>query len=187
VADIQELLDEGDRRMRKAIEVLLQDLVSVRTGRASTTLIDAVPVEYYGTPTPLNQLASISVADARSLLVTPYDRSVMPDIDKAIRKADLGLNPSSAGTVMRVVVPALNEDRRRDMVKIVHKKLEEHKVAVRNVRREVHDKLKAMEKDKSASADEIRRASERLQKITDHAIAEMETLGSAKESDVMAV
>jgi ribosome recycling factor len=184
---IQDLLDEGDRRMRKAVEVLVQDLSTVRTGRASTSLIDGVPVEYYGTPTPLNQLASITVADARSLLITPYDRSAMPEIDKAIRKADLGLNPSSDGTVMRIMVPSLTEDRRRDLVKIVHKRLEEHKVAVRNVRREVQDKLKAMEKDKSASTDEVRRAGERLQKLTDHAIAEMDTLGSAKESDVMAV
>jgi ribosome recycling factor len=184
---IQDLLDEGDRRMRKAVEVLVQDLASVRTGRASASLVDTILVDYYGSPTPLNQLASVTVADARSLLITPYDRSAMPDIDKAIRKADLGLNPSSDGTAMRILVPALNEDRRRDLVKVVHKKLEEHKVAVRNVRREVQDKLKAMEKDKTASTDEVRRASERLQKITDHAIAEMDALGSAKESDVMAV
>ncbi|MDB5075294.1 MAG: ribosome recycling factor [Chloroflexi bacterium] len=184
---IQDLLDEGDRRMNKAVDVLVQDLTSVRTGRASTALIDSVPVEYYGTPTPLNQIASITVVDARSLLITPYDRSAMPEIDKAIRKADLGLNPSSDGTAMRIIVPSLTEDRRRDMVKVVHKKLEEHKVAVRNVRREVQDKLKAMEKEKTASTDEVRRASERLQKITDHAIAEMDTLGSAKESEVMAV
>jgi ribosome recycling factor len=184
---IQDLLDEGDRRMNKAVDVLVQDLTSVRTGRASTALIDSVPVEYYGTPTPLNQIASITVVDARSLLITPYDRSAMPEIDKAIRKADLGLNPSSDGTAMRIIVPSLTEDRRRDMVKVVHKKLEEHKVAIRNVRREVQDKLKAMEKEKTASTDEVRRASERLQKITDHAIAEMDTLGSAKESEVMAV
>jgi ribosome recycling factor len=184
---IQELLDEGDRRMRKAIEVLAEDLATVRTGRASTSLLEGVQVEYYGSPTPLNQLASVTVADARTLLITAYDRSVLPGIDKAIRKADLGLNPSSDGTVMRVIVPALTEDRRREMVKIVHKKLEEHKVAIRNVRREVHEKLKALEKDKTVSADDARRATERLQKITDHAIAEMDSLGSSKESDVMAV
>jgi ribosome recycling factor len=184
---IQELLDEGDRRMRRAIEVLVEDLASVRTGRASTSLLDGVQVMYYGSPTPLNQLASVTVGDARTLLITAYDRTVLPEVDKAIRKADLGFNPSSDGTLMRVIVPALTEDRRREMVKVVHKKLEEHKVAVRNVRREVHDKLKALEKDKSASADDVRRATERLQKLTDHAIAEMEQLGANKEADVLAV
>jgi ribosome recycling factor len=184
---IQELLDEGERRMQKAIGVLVEDLASVRTGRASTSLLDGVQVLYYGTPTPLNQLASVTVGDARTLLITAYDRSVLPEIDKAIRKADLGFNPSSDGTVMRIIVPALTEDRRREMVKVVHKKLEEHKIAVRNVRREVHDKLKALEKDKSVSADDVRRATERLQKITDHAIAEMDQIGAHKEADVLAV
>ncbi len=184
---IQELLDEGERRMRRAIEVLIEDFATVRTGRASTSLLDSVQVMYYGSPTPLNQLASVTVGDARTLLITAYDRSVLPEIDKAIRKADLGFNPSSDGTLMRVIVPSLTEERRREMVKVVHKKLEEHKVAVRNVRREVHDKLKALEKDKSASADDVRRAAERLQKITDHAVAEMDQLGAHKEADVLAV
>ena len=173
--------------MRKAIEVLTQDLATVRTGRAAPALVEGVQVEYYGAPTPLNQLASINVADARSLLITPYDRSAIGEIDKAIRKADLGFNPSNDGTVVRIVVPPLSEERRREMVKTVHKKLEEHKVAVRNVRREVHDKLKALEKDKSASSDEVRRASERLQKLTDRAIEEMDGLGVHKETEVMAV
>lgn len=184
---IQELLDEGERRMRKAEEVLVHDLSTIRTGRAAPALIESVQVEYYGTPTPLNQLASITAADARSLLITPYDRSALNDIDKAIRKADLGFNPSSDGQVLRIVVPPLSEERRKDMVKVVHKKLEEHKVAVRNVRREVNDKLKALEKDKTASADEIRRANERLQKLTDHAIEEMDRLGANKQAEVMAV
>lgn len=184
---IQPLLDDGERRMRKAVEVLTQDLATVRTGRAAPALVEAVQVDYYGAPTPLNQLASISVADARSLLITPYDRSAIGDIDKAIRKADLGFNPSNDGTVVRIVVPPLSEERRREMVKTVHKKLEEHKVAVRNVRREVHDKLKALEKDKSASTDDVRRASERLQKLTDRAIEEMDGLGAHKEAEVMAV
>lgn len=184
---IDALLDEGDRRMRRAIEVLGEDLATVRTGRASTALLDSVQVVYYGAPTPLQQLASVSVGDARTLLITPYDRSAMPEIDKAIRKADLGLNPSSDGTMMRVIVPSLTEDRRREMVKTVHKKLEEHKVAVRNVRREVHDKLKALEKDKTASPDDVRRATEKLQKLTDHAISDMESVGAAKETDVLAV
>jgi ribosome recycling factor len=173
--------------MRKAVEVLVHDLATVRTGRAAPALLEGVQVEYYGTPTPLNQLASVNAADARSLVITPYDRSAINDIDKAIRKADLGFNPTNDGQVVRVIVPPLSEERRRELVKVVHKKLEEHKVAVRNVRREVHDRLKAMEKDKSASADEVRRAGERLQKITDRAIEEMDSLGSSKEAEVMAV
>jgi len=184
---IQDILDESERRMHRATEVLVHDLATVRTGRASPALIEGVPVEYYGTPTPLQQLAQINVADARTLLVTPYDRSALNDIDKAIRKADLGLNPTNDGSVIRVAIPPLTEDRRRDMVKVVHKKLEEHKVAVRNVRRESNDRLKALEKDKTATTDEVRRANERLQKITDKAIDEMEQLGSAKEVEVLAV
>jgi ribosome recycling factor len=184
---IQDALDEGDRRMRKAVEILAHDLSTVRTGRAAPALLDSVVVEYYGTTTPLNQLATVNATDARTLVITPYDRSVIGDVDKAIRKADLGFNPSSDGTLLRIQVPPLTEERRREMVKVVHKKLEEHKIAVRNVRREIHDRLKAMEKEKSASPDEVRRATERLQKITDKAIEEMDHLGASKESEVMAV
>ncbi len=183
----QELLDEGERRMQKAIEALVHDMSTVRTGRASPALLDSVSVDYYGTPTPINQLASVNAADARSLTITPYDRSAVNDIDKAIRKADLGLNPTNDGTMLRVIIPPLTEDRRRDMVKVLHKKLEEHKIAVRNVRREVHDKLKALEKDKSATTDEVRRFGERLQKLTDKSIQEMEDLGSTKESEILSV
>jgi ribosome recycling factor len=183
----QELLDDGERRMQKAIEALVHDMATVRTGRASPALVESVMVEYYGSPTPINQLASVSAADARSLVIVPFDRSAINDIDKAIRKADLGFNPTNDGTNLRVVVPPLTEDRRRDMVKVLHKKLEEHKVAVRNVRREVHDKLKGLEKDKSATADEVRRATERLQKLTDRNIQEMESLGGAKEAEILAV
>jgi ribosome recycling factor len=184
---IQDIFDEGERRMRKAVEVLVHDLATVRTGRAAPALLDSVHVEYYGTPTALNTLATVNAVDARTLVISPFDRSTIGEIDKAIRKADLGLNPTTDGTVVRVLVPALTEDRRREMVKTVHKKLEEHKVAVRNVRREMHDRLKAMEKDKSASADEIRRATERLQKVTDKVIEEMDHLGAHKEAEVMAV
>lgn len=184
---IQDALDEGDRRMRKAVEILAHDLSTVRTGRAAPALLDSVVVEYYGTTTPLNQLATVNANDARTLVITPYDRSVIGDVDKAIRKADLGFNPSSDGTLLRIQVPPLTEERRREMVKMVHKKLEEHKVAVRNVRREIHDRLKVLEKEKTASPDEVRRATERLQKITDKAIEEMDHLGASKESEVMAV
>jgi ribosome recycling factor len=184
---IQDILNDGEHRMQRAIDVLAHDLSTVRTGRASPTLIEQVPVEYYGTATPLLQLATINAVDARTLVITPYDRSSIGDIEKGIRKADLGLNPTNDGTVVRVMVPALNEERRRELVRVVHKKLEEHKVAVRNVRREANDKLKAMEKDKSASSDEVRRANERLQKITDHAIEQMDQLGSQKEAEVLAV
>lgn len=184
---IQDILDDGDRRMRKAVEVLVHDMTTIRTGRAAPALLDSVMVEYYGSPTALIQLATVQASDSRTLLITPFDRSSISDIDKAIRKADLGFNPSNDGIALRIIVPALSEERRRELVKVLHKKLEEHKVAVRNVRREVHDRLKAMEKDKSATADEVRRATERLQKLTDKAIEEMDQLGTHKETEVMAV
>ena len=184
---IQDILDEGERRMQKAVEVLVHDLSTVRTGRAAPALLDSVHVEYYGTPTALNQLATVNALDARTLLITPYDRSRSATSIRRFARPTLASIPSNDGTVLRVMVPPLTEERRRELVKVVHKKLEEHKVAVRNVRREMNDKLKALEKDKTASADEIRRANERLQKITDKAIEEMDHLGSHKEAEVMAV
>lgn len=184
---IDEHLTEGERRMHRAVDDLKKDLNTVRTGRASPSILDNVVVEYYGTQTPLNGLAQISVAEARQLVIQPYDRSSINAIEKAIQKADLGMTPNNDGQVIRLNVPALTEQRRKDLVKTVHKMVEEHKVAVRNGRREVADKLKAMEKDKSASADDVKRAQERLQKITDHVTAELEAVGGDKEAEIMAV
>jgi ribosome recycling factor len=184
---IEEQLADGERRMHRAVDDLNKDLATVRTGRASPSILDNVVVEYYGTETPLNGLAQIGVGDARQLVIQPYDRSSIGAIEKAIQKSDLGLTPNNDGQVIRLNIPALTEERRKDLVKQVHKMVEAHKVAVRNGRRDVHDKLRAMEKDKSASADEIKRAQERLQKITDRIIAELDSVGQTKETEIMAV
>ena len=184
---IEEYLAEGERRMHRAVDDLKKDLNTVRTGRANPSILDNVMVEYYGTSTQLNGLAQISVGDARQLVVQPYDRSSINAIEKAIQKADLGMMPTNDGQVIRLNIPALTEQRRKDLVKQVHKLVEDHRVAVRNGRREVHDKLRALEKEKSASSDEIKRAQERLQKITDRIIGELDAVGQAKESEIMAV
>ncbi len=184
---MEEQLSDGERRMHRAVDDLKKDLNTVRTGRASPSILDNVTVEYYGAPTGLNGLAQISVADARQLVIQPYDRSSIGAIEKAIQKADLGMTPTNDGQVIRLNIPPLTEQRRKDLVKTVHRMVEEHKVAVRNGRRDVADKLKAAEKDKTASADEIKRAQDRLQKITDRIIGELDSVGRHKESDIMAV
>ncbi len=184
---IEEQLADGERRMQRAVDDLRKDLNTIRTGRASPSILDNVLVDYYGTTTPINGLAQIAVSDARQLVIQPYDRSAIGAIDKAIQKSDLGITPTNDGQVIRLNIPPLTEQRRKDLAKAVHKMVEEHKVAVRNGRRDVADKLKAAEKDKSASADEIKRAQERLQKITDRIIGELDAVGRDKESDIMAV
>ena len=184
---IEEQLADGERRMQRAVDDLKKDLNTIRTGRASPSILDNVLVDYYGTSTPLNGLAQISVGDARQLVIQPYDRSSIGAIDKAIQKSDLGITPTNDGQVIRLNIPPLTEQRRKDLAKAVHKMVEEHKVAVRNGRRDVADKLKAAEKDKSVSVDEIKRAQERLQKITDRITGELDAVGRDKESDIMAV
>lgn len=184
---VDDLFGDADRRMQKAIEVLKQDLAAIRTGRASAALVDRITVDYYGTPTPVNQVATISVPEARLLVIQPWDRKMLVDIEKAIQKSDLGINPSNDGQVIRLAIPALNEERRRDMVKNVHKKLDEHKVAIRNIRRDAHDKLRDREKKKEISEDELKRSTERLQKLTDRFIEEMEKIGKAKELEILEV
>jgi ribosome recycling factor len=183
----EDILTDAERRMNKAIEALKLDLGAIRTGRASATLIDRITVDYYGTPTPINQVANISVPDARMLLIQPWDRKLLVDIEKAIQKSDLGINPGNDGQVIRLAIPPLNEERRRDMVKSVHKKLDEHKVAVRNIRRDAHDKLREREKKKEISEDELKRSTERLQKLTDRFIDEVDKIGKAKEQEILEV
>src|SRR5215471_20337083 len=139
---------DAEHRMKKAVEALQRDLQSIRTGRASPALVERLMVEYYGTPTPLLQIAGIHATDARTLTIQPWDKKALPDIEKAIQKSDLGINPSNDGTVIRLAIPPLNEERRREMVKSVHKKLDEHKVAIRNIRRDAHEKLRDREKKK---------------------------------------
>src|SRR6516225_6326936 len=178
---VDDIFEDAERRMQKAVEVLKQDLSSIRTGRASSVLVERITVDYFGVPTPINQVASISVPEARLLVIQPWDRKLLVDIEKAIQKSDLGINPTNDGQVIRLNIPPMNEERRRDLVKALHKKLDEHKVAVRNVRRDIHDKLRDREKKKEVSEDELKRSTERLQKLTDRYIEEMDKVGKAKE------
>ena len=182
-----DLFGDIDRRMQKAIEALKLDLTAIRTGRASAALVDRITVEYYGTPTPVNQVATISVPEARLLVIQPWDRKMLVEIEKAIQKSDLGINPSNDGQVIRLAIPQMNEERRREMVKNVHKKLDEHKVAIRNIRRDAHDRLRDREKKKEISEDELKRSTDRLQKLTDRFIDEMDKIGKAKELEILEV
>ena len=184
---VDDLFGDAERRMQKAVEALRQDISSIRTGRASSALVERITVDYYGTPTPINQVASISIPEARLLVIQPWDRKMLTDIEKAIQKSDLGINPNNDGQVIRLAIPPLNEERRRDMVKTLHKKLDEHKVAIRNVRRDAQDKLRDREKKKEVSEDELKRSSERLQKLTDRYIDEMDKVGKSKELEILEV
>ncbi len=184
---VDDLFEDAERRMQKAVEALKQDITSIRTGRASSALIERITVDYYGTPTPINQVASISIPEARLLVIQPWDRKMLIDIEKAIQKSDLGINPNNDGQVIRLAIPPLNEERRRDLVKTLHKKLDEHKVAVRNVRRDAQDKLRDREKKKEVSEDELKRSTERLQKLTDRYIDEMDKVGKTKELEILEV
>jgi ribosome recycling factor len=184
---VDDLFGDAERRMQKAVEALRQDIASLRTGRASSALVERITVDYYGTPTPINQIASNSVPEARLLVIQPWDRKLLTDIEKAIQKSDLGINPNNDGQVIRLAIPPLNEERRRDMVKTLHKKLDEHKVAIRNVRRDAQDKLRDREKKKEVSEDELKRSTERLQKLTDRYIDEMDKVGKAKELEILEV
>ena len=176
-----------EHRMTKAVESLQRELQTVRTGRASPSLVERLMVEYYGAPTPLQSLAAIHATDARTLTIQPYDRKATGDIEKAIQKSDLGLNPVNDGTVIRLTIPVLTEERRKEMVKLVHKKVDEAKVAVRNCRRDGDHRLKEQEKSKEISADDLKRGADRMQKLTDRFIGEMDKVGHAKETEIMAV
>lgn len=182
-----DLFADAERRMQRAVEALRQDLGAIRTGRASSALVERITVDYYGAPTPINQVASISVPEARLLVIQPWDRKMLTDIEKAIQKSDLGINPNNDGQVIRLNIPPMSEERRRDLVKMLHKKLDEHKVAVRNVRRDVQDKLRDREKKKEVSEDELKRSTERLQKLTDRYIEEMDKVGKHKELEILEV
>jgi ribosome recycling factor len=176
-----------EHRMEKAVEALQRDLQTVRTGRASPALVERLQVDYYGTPTPLQNIAAIHATDARTLSIQPWDRKALGDIEKAIQKSDLGLNPTNDGTAIRLVMPPLTEERRKDLVKVVHKKVDDGKVAVRNCRRDGHDRLRDQEKSKEISADELKRGTDRLQKLTDKYIDEMDRVGHAKETEILEV
>lgn len=183
----KEVLKVTEDKMNKAIEALRRELSTLRAGRANPAILDKVQVEYYGTPTPLNQLASITVPEARLLLIQPYDKSALADVDRAIQKSDLGLSPSNDGSVIRIMIPALTEERRRDLVKLVKKYAEEAKVAVRNVRRDANDDLKKLEKNGEMTEDELRRSTEEVQKLTDREIVKIDEVAVTKEKEIMEV
>jgi ribosome recycling factor len=182
-----EILADAERKMGRAVEAMERDFQGLRTGRASTSLVERLHVDYYGTQTPLNQLASISVPEPHQIVIQPWDRGVLGAIEKAIQKSDIGLMPNVDGTVVRLNIPPLTEERRKDIVRSVHKRMEEARVEVRNVRREANDSLKKEERDGALGTDESRRQLDQLQKITDRVIADVDRLGGAKEQEVMEV
>ena len=184
---IDEVLSDASTRMGKTIEALRKDLASVRTGRATPTLVENIKVDYYGTPTPLKQMATISAPEARLLVIQPWDNTTIGEIKKAILKSELGLNPSSDGNVIRLAIPPLSEERRRELVKAVHKKAEEGRIALRNIRRDALEMLRDLEKEKEISQDEQKRAQERLQEITDSFIDKAGELARAKEAELLQV
>ena len=184
---IDELLADAKERMAKSVESSRGELATVRTGRASPHLLDRINVDYYGTDTPLNQLANIATTDARLLTLTPYDKSSIPAIEKAILEADVGLTPTNDGNVVRLKVPELTEERRKEMVRILHTVAEEGRVAVRNIRRDVMGDLRELKEEGEVGEDEERRAEEQLQKVTDAAVGEIDTLMKAKESEILTV
>ncbi len=182
-----EVLSAAEQKMRRAVEALERDLSGVRTGRASTALVERITVEYYGTQTPLNQLAGISVPDPHQIVIQPWDRGVLGAIEKAIIKSDIGLVPNVDGTVVRLNIPPLTEERRKDLVRLVHKRMEEARVEVRNLRREAVDDLKKEERDGDMGADEAHRELDAVQRLTDQYIAEVDRVGDAKEQEVLEV
>jgi ribosome recycling factor len=184
---IDELLDDAKGRMTKSVESSRNELATVRTGRASPHLLDRIVVDYYGSPTPLKQLANVAASDARLLTVTPFDKGALGAIEKAIQESDVGLTPSNDGNLIRLQIPEMTEERRREMVKVVHGVAEEGRVAVRNVRRDVMSDLRELKKEGEAGEDDERRAEASLQKQTDDAVAEIDTLLKAKEQEILEV
>ncbi|HEX9672845.1 MAG TPA: ribosome recycling factor [Burkholderiales bacterium] len=184
IADIKKT---AEQKMRRTVDALKTDLAKIRTGRAHTGLLDHIMVDYYGTSTPVPQVSNVTLIDARTISVSPWDKKMAPAIEKAIRDSDLGLNPASMGETVRVPMPALTEERRKDLIKVVRHECENARVAVRNVRRDAIHHLKELLKQKKASEDEERRAQDDIQKLTDRSIADIDKLMQQKEADLMAV
>ncbi len=184
---LKELSADIKRRMEQAVTGFQTNLASVRTGRASAHMLDQVKIDYYGTPTPVSQLAQVSAPEAQLILIQPWDPSVIKEIEKALQASDLGFNPQTDGKVIRVPIPPMTEERRRDVVKHLNKVLEEHRTSIRNVRRDGNDSLKKLSKDKKISEDEEKRALEEIQKLTDEEIKRIEEMGKRKEAEVMQV
>lgn len=183
--DTDTILLDAEERMEKAVTTLERDFAKLRTGRATTALVDGIKAEYYGTPTPINQMASVAVPDSRTLTIQPWDKGGMAAVEKAILKSDLGLTPINDGKIIRINIPPLTEERRRDLVTVARKYGEEAKVAVRNVRRDANDSLKKSEKDKEITEDELKRATDEVQKLTDKFVAAVDSRCAAKEKEIM--
>ena len=184
---LRDIYTQLKTRMEKAVEDFRREMAAVRTGRATVNMLDTVKVDYYGSQMPVNQIAQVHAADAQLITVTPFDPSSMAEIEKAIRSADLGLNPMNDGKLIRVPVPPLTEERRKEMVKHLHKVLEDHRTAVRNIRRDGNDAIKKALKDKKISEDDERRSLEEIQKLTDDEIKKMEEMSKGKEKEVMEI
>jgi ribosome recycling factor len=184
---IKDALSEAEERMKGAITALSNDLATVRTGRASPALVERLEVEYYGTPTPLLQLATISAPEARLLTIKPFDPASLKDIERAILASELGLTPNNDGKIIRLSIPALNEERRRQLTKVVHHRLEEARVAVRNIRRSVHEDMREFEKEKLITEDDLERGENDLQKLTDKYVEKVDELGQRKEAEIMEI
>ena len=184
---IKETLAQMKTRMGKALDDFRQDLATVRTGRASASLLDHVKVEYYGTPTPLNQVATLGVPEPSLITVQPWDPSLLQTIEKAIRSSDLGLNPVNDGKILRVPIPPLTEERRKELVKHLHRVLEDHRTAVRNIRRDAKEALRKLMKDKAISEDDERRGLDEVQKLTDEFMEKLESQGKAKEQQILEI
>ncbi|MGE5607120.1 MAG: ribosome recycling factor [Bacteroidota bacterium] len=184
---VKDLIKETENHMKMTIEATKKEFQTVRTGRASAGVLDRVVVEYYGNPSPLNQVASITVPDPRTIVIQPWDKTILAAIEKAILKADLGLNPVNDGTVIRLPIPQLTEERRKELVKVVRKEAEEKRVAIRNLRRDANDKIKSLEKGSKITEDESKKGLDETQKLTDKYIAEIDKLLAQKEKEILEV
>ena len=184
---IKEVVSEAEGRMKKAIDVFRKDLVSVRAGRATPGLLDKIAVDYYGVPTPINQMANVSVPEPRLLVIQPWDKNVIGDIEKAILKSDLGLTPNNDGSVIRLAIPQLTQERRNELVKVVKKKAEDTRVAIRNIRRDANDNMKSFEKEGDISEDDSKRGLDEIQNLTDKCIKEVDQVLANKEEEIMEV
>lgn len=182
---LEEVKEDIEDRMNTTIEALKKEFSGVRTGRASLALVDGIMVDYYGTPTPLKQIATLSVPEARLIVIQPWDNSLVPKIEKAIQKSDLGLSPTNDGRLIRISIPALTEERRKQLVKVVKKMGEENKIAIRNIRRDVNETLKELEKEKEITEDELHKGQEEVQKITNKYIAKVDELINQKEKEIL--
>ncbi|MFZ0212919.1 MAG: ribosome recycling factor [Candidatus Acidiferrales bacterium] len=187
IASTKDALAQAKTRMEKAVEDFRKDMAGVRTGRANTALLDSIRVDYHGTPMPINQLGTLSVPDPTMIMISPWDPTAVPLIDKAIRTSDLGLNPTSDGKVLRVPIPSLTEERRKDLVKVIHKVLEDHRTAVRNIRRDIKEHIEKLEKEKKISEDDRKRALDELEKLTHAETKKVEDFSAAKEKEVLEI